>query len=141
MWLWLWLWLVVLRGLGDRLAAGSPLLLLDVDVAHSIASVLSQPGCITLAGVHDAAAAAMAAVPTIAEIIWPSIGGQDQEESPPWVADEPEYEYMSYTASETLQLGGGCSSLSLGNDLMSDSFRCSLNDSPRGEPLDLDWLT
>ena len=29
--MWLWLWLVVLRGLGGRLAADSPLLLLDMD--------------------------------------------------------------------------------------------------------------
>ena len=50
-------------------------------------------------------------------------------------AEEPEY--MSFTAADTLQLGGG-SSLSLGGDLLSDSFRCSLNDSPRAEPLDLD---
>ena len=71
--MWLWLWLAVLRGLGDRLAANSPLLLLDVDVVHSIACVLCQPCCISLAGVRDA-------VPTIAEIVWPWIDGQDQQE-------------------------------------------------------------
>ena len=70
--MWLWLWLATLRGLGDRLAADSPLLLLDVDVVHSIAFVLSQPCRIALAGVRDAAATAMA-VPTIAEIVWPDI--------------------------------------------------------------------
>ena len=70
--MWLWLRLVVLRGFGSsRLAADSPLLLLDMDVVHSIASALSQPCCITLAEVHDAAATTMAALPTIPEIVWP----------------------------------------------------------------------
>ena len=67
--------------MSDRLAADSPLLLLDVDVVNSIAFVLSQLCCITLRGVRDIAAIAMAAVPTIAEITWPDTGGHDWEDT------------------------------------------------------------
>jgi hypothetical protein len=115
--MWLWLWLAVLRCLGDRLAADSPLLLLDVDVVHTIASVLSQPCCITLAGVRDAAAAAataatdMAAVPTIAEIVWPGIGGREQEapyqEDTMFDDDLNTPVYESFDTRAVLQLGGG----------------------------------
>ena len=107
--MWLWLWLVVLRGLGGRLAADSPLLLLDMDAVHSIMSALPRPCCVTLAKVHEAAATTMAELPTIPEIVWPVISGQDQQENTMFDDDlNFPFAYESlHTDGAVLQLGGG----------------------------------
>lgn len=106
--MWLWLWLVVLRGLGGRLAADSPLLLLDMDAVHSIMSVLSQPCCVTLAKVHEAAATTMAALPTIPEIVWPVISGRDKQENT--MFDD----YLNFSLYQSLHTDGTPTVLQLG---------------------------
>ena len=120
--------IAVLRGLSDRLAADSPLLLLDVDVVHSIASVLSQPCRIMLAGLCGADATTLA-VPTIPEIVWPTqiaTSGGGRYATLDDDMNTPVYQCFD-TGAVQIQLGAGSLNLG-GGSLLSDGFGLDLPD-------------